>query len=167
MAIPRVAVVRTQGAVIGMGGREGIGLMAEQGGQSLVEFALALPLLLLILLGLADFGRAFYYTTAIANAARAGAEYAAHATVNSPNAPFSDQIKLKVCNETGLIDYNDAVWCNDKTRSHIDVPSAQFGPGQDAVVMVTYDFQPISTYLVSRIVGTPTLLLRATATFPS
>ena len=42
-------------------------------GQSLVEVALALPLLLLILIGLADLGRAFYYTTAIASAARQGA----------------------------------------------------------------------------------------------
>jgi Flp pilus assembly protein TadG len=138
--------------------------MLDQGGQSLVEFALALPLLLVVLLGLADFGRAFYYTTAIANAARAGAEFAAHATVNSPNAAFSDQIKLKVCNETGFVTYNDASSCG---ASPIDVPSAQFGPGQDAVVTVTYNYQPISAYLVSRIVGSPTLLLRATATFPS
>jgi Flp pilus assembly protein TadG len=147
-----------------MGGREGVRLMAEQTGQSLVEFALALPVLLLILLGLADFGRAFYYTTVIANAARFGAEYAAHATVSSPNAAFSDQIKLKVCNETGLVPYNDASSCS---ASPIDVPSAQYGPGQDAVVTVTYNFAPISAYLVSRIVGTPTLLLRASATFPS
>ena len=138
--------------------------MQEQGGQSLVEFALALPVLLLILLGLADFGRAFYYTTAIASAARVGAEYAAHATVTSPNTGFTNQIKLKVCNETGLVPYNDASSC---ATSPIDVPSAQFGPGQDAVVTVTYNFQPVSAYLVSRIVGTPTLLLRATATFPS
>jgi TadE-like protein len=138
--------------------------MLEQSGQSLVELALALPVLLLILLGLADFGRAFYYTTAIASAARAGAEYAAHATVSSPNPTFKDQIKLKVCNETGFVPYNDAPSC---AASPLDVPSAQFGPGQEAAVTVTYAFQPISTYLVSRIIGNPTLLLRSTATFPS
>jgi Flp pilus assembly protein TadG len=136
----------------------------DERGQSLVEFALALPVLLLLLLGLVDFGRAFYYTSTIANAARAGAEYAAHATVTSPNTAFTNQIKLKVCNETGLVPYNDASSC---ATSPIDVPSAQFGPGQDAVVTVTYNFQPVSAYLVSRIVGTPTLLLRASATFPS
>jgi hypothetical protein len=146
------------------GGREGIRWIRDARGQSLVEFALALPLLLLLLLGLADFGRAFYYTSAIANAARTGAEYAARAPVNSPNAAFSDQIKLKVCNETGFVPYNDAPSC---AASPIDVPNAQFGPGQDSVVTVTYNFEPISAYLVSRIVGTPTLLLRATATFPS
>ena len=133
-------------------------------GQSLVEFALALPVLLVLLLGIADFGRAFYYTSVIANAARAGAGFAARATVSSPNAAFNDQIKLKVCNETGLVPFNDQTLCN---ASPINVPSAQFGPGQDAVVTVTYNFQPISAYLVSRIVGTPTLLLRASATFPS
>lgn len=120
--------------------------------------------MLLLLLGIADFGRAFYYTSAITNAARAGAEYAARATVNSPNAAFNDQIRLKACNETGFVPFNDQAACNS---SPINVPSAQFGPGQDAVVTVTYNFRPISSYLVSRIVGTPTLLLRATATFPS
>ncbi|MGH2471847.1 MAG: TadE/TadG family type IV pilus assembly protein [Candidatus Limnocylindria bacterium] len=143
---------------------EWIGWVRDDRGQSLVEFALALPVLLLLLLGLADLGRAFYYTSAIANAARVGAEYAARATVNSPDTAFSDQIKLKACNETGFVPYNDAASC---AASPIDVPNAQFGPGQDAVVTVTYDFQLISAYLVSRVFATPTLTLRATATFPS
>ena len=43
--IPRVAVVKTQGAVIGMGGWERVRLMAEHAGQSLVESALALPVI--------------------------------------------------------------------------------------------------------------------------
>src|SRR5437870_2601945 len=101
-------------------------LVWDERGQSLVEFALALPVLLLLLLGLADFGRAFYYTSTIANAARVGAEYAAHATVSSPNTAFTNQIKLKVCNETGLVPYNDSTSC---AASRIDVPSPQFGPG--------------------------------------
>src|SRR5438874_11267897 len=67
-------------------------------GQSLVEVALALPLLLLILIGLADLGRAFYYTTAIASAARQGAAYVA-ATQPPINGGTLTQ---KACFATGL-----------------------------------------------------------------
>src|SRR5437588_12801047 len=66
-------------------------------GQSLVELALALPLLLLILIGLADLGRSFYYTTAIASAARQGAAYVA-ATTPPINATT---LKGKACPATG------------------------------------------------------------------
>jgi Flp pilus assembly protein TadG len=44
-------------------------------GQSLVEFALIVPLLLLIVFFLLDVGRAVYYYSVIYNAAREGARY--------------------------------------------------------------------------------------------
>lgn len=44
-------------------------------GQSLVEFALVLPLLVLIVFGVLDLGRAFYALITITNAAREGARY--------------------------------------------------------------------------------------------
>jgi hypothetical protein len=48
-------------------------------GQSLVEFALVAPILLLIFAGAADFGRAFYAYVAIENAAKEGALYGSRA----------------------------------------------------------------------------------------
>lgn len=45
-------------------------------GQELMEFAIMLPLLLLILIGVIDLGRAFHATITIANASRTGARYA-------------------------------------------------------------------------------------------
>ena len=44
-------------------------------GQSLVEFALLIPLLLLMVVVLLDLGRAVYYSSVIHNAAREGARY--------------------------------------------------------------------------------------------
>jgi Flp pilus assembly protein TadG len=41
-------------------------------GQSLTEFALILPILLLIIFGVVDFGRAIYAYNAVSNAAREG-----------------------------------------------------------------------------------------------
>jgi Flp pilus assembly protein TadG len=45
-------------------------------GQALTEFALVLPVLLLVLLGLLDFGRAVYAFNAVSNSAREGARVA-------------------------------------------------------------------------------------------
>jgi TadE-like protein len=45
-------------------------------GQALVEFALAVPVLLVILVGLFDFGRAIFAYNSLSNAAREGARVA-------------------------------------------------------------------------------------------
>lgn len=47
-----------------------------EGGQALVEFALAIPLLLLIVTGLFDLGRAVWQSNTLAYAAREGTRYA-------------------------------------------------------------------------------------------
>jgi len=46
-------------------------------GQSAVELTLILPVIVLILLAAADFGRLFYLSVAVNNAARAGVQYGA------------------------------------------------------------------------------------------
>jgi Flp pilus assembly protein TadG len=48
---------------------------AAEGGQSLVEFALMLPLMCLLLLGVVEIGRAAFYSIRVGNAATAGVEY--------------------------------------------------------------------------------------------
>src|SRR5215469_15063666 len=52
-------------------------LHSETAGHSIMELALALPLLLLILFGAAEFGRLCYIGTEVTNAAHAGAVYGA------------------------------------------------------------------------------------------
>ena len=47
-------------------------------GADLAETAVILPLLLLLLLGVVDLGRAFYFHIVITNAAREGARYGSH-----------------------------------------------------------------------------------------
>jgi len=54
---------------------KGVEVRDRDRGQSVVEFALILPVLLLILLGTIDFGRLYYSYVTVANAARVGAEY--------------------------------------------------------------------------------------------
>ena len=50
----------------------------DQRGADLVELALVFPILLLLILGAADLGRAFHTYIVITNAAREGARYASH-----------------------------------------------------------------------------------------
>jgi len=50
---------------------------SDDRGQSLLELAFAIPFLLLILFGAAEFGRLCYLSTEVTNAAHAGAVYGA------------------------------------------------------------------------------------------
>jgi len=54
-------------------------------GSAAVELAVISPLLLLLIIGVLDYGRAFYTSITVANAARAGAEYGAQGPVESGN----------------------------------------------------------------------------------
>lgn len=59
--------------------------------QGLVEFALVLPILLIVAIGLFDIGRAFYALVVITNASREGARYLTlHGDDNLNSPPFAD-----------------------------------------------------------------------------
>ena len=78
-------------------------------GQSLVEFALVLPMLLVLLLGIADFGRVFSAGIVLEAAARNGAEAAAQEYLqlarNAPTVGAADYARIhdvalkEVCRE--------------------------------------------------------------------
>jgi len=68
-----------------------------QRGQSLVEFALLLPLMLLIITGLFDVARAVWQENTLAYAAREGTRYAiVHGSYGSPAADTTD---MSPCND--------------------------------------------------------------------
>ncbi len=56
---------------------------STQSGQTVVELALLLPLLLLLVVGVTEIGRYAYYDILVANAARAGAAYGAQGLAQS------------------------------------------------------------------------------------
>ena len=53
-----------------------IKIAKDEQGQALVEFALIFTLLVILLFGIAEFGRGWYYANALSNGARAGVRYA-------------------------------------------------------------------------------------------
>jgi len=66
--------------------------LANQKGLAMVELAILLPLLLLILFGVAEFGRAWYLTNTLTNAAREGARRASI----SPTDPTTEPARAAV-----------------------------------------------------------------------
>ena len=70
-------------------------------GQALVEFVLILPIVLLLIVNLVNFGGFFYSWITVANAARAGADYAVlgYVSVGSPTTPTATQINNVIKSE--------------------------------------------------------------------
>ncbi len=130
----------------------GIPKKRRQRGQSLVELALLLPVLCTIMLGALDLGRAYYSYSAVANAARVGAQYAAYATVWPLDATAVEQ---KVRDEASDISVREVTL----------TPASGWAQGQDITVAVTYDFQFL-TPGASRLWGDPlTITYASTARF--
>lgn len=73
-------------------------------GQSVVELALILPLILLLLVGVIEIGRFAYYSILVASAARAGAQYGAQSlTTAADQTGISNAGQNDGQNVTGLV----------------------------------------------------------------
>jgi len=124
-------------------------------GQTLVEFALILPVLLVILLGVVDLGRAIYANNVIANAAREGGRTA---IVNQTGS----EIRARAISQaTGLQIDAASTSCPPSGASGVCVEfknaalTAACSPLNltcVAVITVKYTFSPI-TPIVGRILG--------------
>lgn len=99
-------------------------------GQSLVEFAVMLPLFFMILFGMVDFGRAYSASVTLTNAAREGARYG----VISP----SDTTGITNRTKTTASPYNDA----NLTVTPSCSPSCS--SGNSVVVLTSYQFSFIT-----------------------
>jgi len=98
-----------------------------EGGQSLVEFTLVLPIFLLVLFAIIDFGMAFNAWITVTNSAREGAR------VGSVRAPSGD-IEQRVRDTAGSLG-------DDLT---VIVTNAEGDPGESVVVDVSYAYSLIT-----------------------
>ena len=120
----------------------------KEKGQSIIEVALILPVMLLILAGALDLGRLYYVTVALTDAAGEGANYAAI------NPHDSDGIVSRVQDASGgmvQIETEDIA---------VDCPVVS--PGRAVTVTVSYDFT-VATPIVNMIVPGGVLELRGVA----
>lgn len=123
----------------------------KEKGQSIVELALLLPLLLLMLLGLLDFGRVYYVMVSLNDAAQEGASYAAMRPADTTG------VRQRAASaSTGLITIRE---------EDIEVTVANSNPqaGDAISVRVHYDFRFYTPIARSFFSGSDTVTLRATA----
>ncbi len=108
--------------------------LTREGGASLVEVALLVPVLVLLLVGVIDFGMAYYLDIEIGNAAYAGAIYGSQNntdTTGMQNAAVKDAANVK--NMTATATYGCE--CSDGTNQ---VPSCTKQPTGCSVNPVNY-----------------------------
>jgi Flp pilus assembly protein TadG len=113
-------------------------------GQSLVEFALTIPIFLLIILAFIDLGRGLYYYSALNNAVREGAR---HASINL----FNDSSERQAVIEQIVQDFAVAspvqpgsviVYCERDTSKHNINPCTQY-----VTVTAQVQFEPVTFFL--------------------
>ncbi|MCJ7511051.1 MAG: pilus assembly protein [Dehalococcoidia bacterium] len=111
----------------------------EEGGQSLVEFAFVLPIFLLVLFAIVDFGMAFNAWLTVTNSAREGAR------LGTIHAPAVD-IEQRVRNTASSLDQADLT---------VTVTNADGDPGTSVVVDVSYTYSVMTPVagLVSMVSG--------------
>jgi len=104
-------------------------------GQSLVEFALVLPVLLLLALGTIDYGRVYFDYISVTNAARNGAVYA---STGPDAAADTESIRSAVIEELGEDKADDATV---QTATGPDAAGNQY-----ATVTVQYTFRTMISW---------------------
>ncbi len=97
-------------------------------GQDIVEFALILPILLLLIMGIVDFGRAYNTWMMVTHGAREGARYAA---VGYSNSEIEDRIRETTPNLTVAVSISPG----DRTG---------YQSGEPVTVGVTTEFELIT-----------------------
>jgi hypothetical protein len=96
----------------------------REDGQSLVEFALVIPIFLLVLFSIVDFGMAFHAWITVTNSAREGAR------IGSVRAT-SGEIEQRV---------RDTATSLEQANLSVGVTNAEGQPGESVVVDVSYDY---------------------------
>ncbi len=101
-------------------------------GQAMVEFAVAFPIFIFLVMVIVDFGRGVWYNNAISNAAREGARYA---IINGPDRTDEEIMQVVKDKAVGVpIQNTDIV---------ITYPDGR-APRNRVTLEVTYVFRPIT-----------------------
>lgn len=149
-------------------------LAADERGQSLVEVALTLPLLLLIVIGLIDIGRVYTYKVAVTNAAREAAFYGARDPQAAKDGATGICQRARDELGAGAGPCSTSSITVDCLRGGLDCGDAPAVPtlfqtaaagGADVSVTVTYQVSLMSTYLVGRAFAINPVAITSTATF--
>lgn len=119
-------------------------------GSTMLELALAGPLLLLMLLGAADFARVFYHAVTLANAAGTGAFYGAQNNIQSGHYTEMQQAAQNDAKDLGTISATAGRYCDCPSGTKVDCVTgtcAGYGPPRVYVSTQTKEaFKPLVGY---------------------
>jgi Flp pilus assembly protein TadG len=129
-------------------------------GQAVVEFALILPLFMLLVFGTLEFGRAYYDVHLLTNAARGGARLGSlpgkvESDVQSSVNSFMNSVGLTNARSTTIV-------VKDKTGTVRAGGLASAQEGDTVAVTVNYSFTVFAGHLLPGFSGTVTLKGRCT-----
>ena len=96
----------------------------REDGQSLVEFALVIPIFLLVLFAIVDFGMAFHAWITVTNSAREGARIGA---VRATSGEIEQRVR-------------DTADTLEQANLSVGVTNAEGQPGESVVVDVSYNY---------------------------
>ena len=114
-------------------------IKADKKGQSTTEFALVLPILLMLLFGIIQFSLVLYTYGFVAYAARTGARYASiHSSQNAHPATSASVTSY-------VNGFADGVDTTKLTVTSTWAPDAK--PGSAVTVKVSYPFTPFTPYI--------------------
>jgi Flp pilus assembly protein TadG len=121
-------------------------LRNERHGQALVEFALILPVLLLLLLGIVEFGLILYDQHVITNASREGARYGIVVRSTRRTVAEIEAVVDAYC-EDNLVTFGSAI--PQKSIDPDPTAGALFGDDLTVDVRFHYDFLILPGFLNS------------------
>lgn len=129
------------------------GRWKDEEGAVLVEFAIALPILLLIVWCIVDFARAYYTINSLATAVREGARYAAVQIIPGTT-PALDSIQNRVKTAFHALSSADSL-----INSQINVFDSTLTKGNVTVQVTDYWWKP-STPFINFITGDSIMMTR-------
>jgi hypothetical protein len=133
---------------------------SSERGQELVEFALLLPLLLLLLFGIIEFGIAVLAYNTISNVGR---EVARYGVVNPTQNDINTYIDRTVGADPGVERWTTGIDPDALTIVHTITPPEP-GPFRTLIVTVTYEHRFLTGPVILAVGGNPELTMQTVTT---
>ena len=132
----------------------------SQKGSAVLEFALGSTILIPLLFGVADFGRLFYASIEVANAAAAGASYGSRTVANMTDTTGISSAAKNDAPDISSLTVNSSVVCqNDEGEAASCTTSGVY---KYVTVTASYTFNTLFSYPVipSSVALTKTVMMR-------
>ena len=143
-----------------------INRVRDERGQALVEFALIFTMLVVLLFGIAEFGRGWFYANAVSNGARDGVRYASM----QPKPNFRDRVHdytYRQVTSSVKPRYRDQLYVNVsafRTGGGV-APFDNLSAGDAVTVIVGYKMDIVTGNIIPYFSGSKIIVRKATMRF--